>query len=516
MSIFTKTPVKGIPSNSFDLQHDVKLSLDAGWLVPIVCTEVLPGDSINYQSVLMARLAPMISPVMHKMNITTFKFFVPMRLLWENSEEFFSNPIPDDNTPVAPYFSSLNVGVGELGDYLGLPTRKVYDSSGGTRDQYTFLSKVSALPFAVYQKIWSDYFRDENLQKGSTDIFEPLTDGDNTTDWSKYNALRRRAWQHDYFTSSLPFAQKGDPVSLPIGGFSDVAVFKADYTIGESAWKDLNAEDVKVPNRTDGSPGQSPKKLYADTSSLTPQAVTINDLRWAYRLQEFLEKNARGGTRYIELMKQHFGVRSSDARLQRSEFLGSSTQPIIISEVLQTSSTGAETTPLAEMAGHGISTGAGKKTRYTSEEHGFFMVLVNIRPMTSYSQGLPKMWSRFSPLDYAFPTFAHLGEQAVLAQEVYYNDTDGQNGNTFGYIPRYAEYRYENSRVAGEFRTSLAHWHMSRIFANRPLLNETFIKCDPTERIFAVESPGTHSYYVHVNNLLSMRRKLPRYGVPAT
>lgn len=212
----------------------------------------------------------------------------------------------------------------------------------------------------------------------------------------------------------------------------------------------------------------------------------------------------------------HFGVKSSDARLQRSEFIGASSQPIVISEVLQTSESGEETTPLGEMAGHGISVGRGKYTKYYAEEHGFFITLLNIRPKTAYSQGVPKKFSRFSPLDYAWPSFAQLGEQEILDREVYYrSDEPERNNDVFGYTPRYSEYKYANDRIAGEFRTSLMHWHLGRTFSAPPSLNESFIQSNMSNRIFAVQNAGTHQFYLNIKNNLSVRRKLPKYGIPS-
>lgn len=513
MSQFTQVPIAGIPTNSFDLSHHVNLTCDGGFIVPVKCVEALPKDTFSYNNKTFVRLTPMVSPALAKMDVTMITGFIPMRLIWPNSEKFFSNPVPDENTPVAPYFDGLQLLPGSLGDYLGVPTRYFKNDDGATVTQYSALNGISALPFAAYQKFYNDWFRDENLVNGGQETFTPLTDGVNT--FANYSTLRKRAWRHDYFTSNLPFAQKGDAVEIPLGTFAPVTgqpfvKSEGGAPIGATSFKS-RLVDGRFEDQL-SNPVQFTGQV-ADLSQAT--AVTINTLRWATKLQEFLEKNARGGTRYTEIVRQHFGQRSSDARLQRAEFLGFSVNPVIISEVLQTSPSLESTTPLGEMAGHGISYGGSKRVTYHAEEHGFFITMLSIRPKSSYMQGLPRMWSRKSPLDYAWPTFAQLGEQETKNQEVYITSDQTHNNGTFGYLPRYAEYRYESDRVAGEMRTSYTHWHMTRIFPNAPALNQAFIECTPTKRIFAVNAAGVHSYILSVQHDLTVRRALPKFGIPA-
>lgn len=540
MNQFTSTPVLNIPSNTFDLSYDVQLTCDAGFVVPVDCQETLPGQSYRYSNNTFVRLAPMIAPIMHKLDVTTVTGFVPWRLIWENSQKFFVSPVPDENTPVPPHFSNQVIAVGDLGDYLGLPTQKVYDeTTGGTFDQYDNfgIDWFSAGPFAAYQKFFNDWFRDENLYNNGEEV--PFMLGDGVNDYYQFKDMRRRAWRHDYFTSSLPFAQKGDPVEIPIANFSNVPVsVVAPDPNRRGAFQTASGSNISgnfdvTVNGTGGPVAQTVVNgaaavydpngtLMAQTSQLSnAAAVTVNTLRWAEKLQVFLEKNARGGTRYTEIVRQHFGVRSSDARLQRAEFLGFSVNPVVISEVLQTSPSTVDNTPLAEMAGHGISYGGSKTVNYFAEEHGFFMTFMIIRPRSSYMQGLSRMWWRKDPLQYAWPTFAQLGEQEIKNKEIYYfSQSDPYNEGTFGYLPRYAEYRYLSDRCCGEMRTSYAHWHMNRIFRatsvpELPALNEDFISCSPTKRVFAVNTAGSHPYIINIKHNIKSRIPLPKFGIPA-
>lgn len=511
MSIFTDVQQQAPPSNQFDLSHDVKLSLDMGNLVPVGIMEVIPGDSFKVSSNIMARMAPMISPVMHKVDIDLQHFFVPNRLVWDGWEKFITTGTPDASTPAAPYFTKMQIGPGTLADYLGLPVTTFLPGAQS-------LDKASALPFAGYTMIYNEYYRDQNLVP---EVDYKLLDGNNAAKIAELTALRKRAWQHDYFTSALPFAQKGNPVTIPLGTTAPInyiggATQQYVHADGSAAVSGAIKIDALGTERYLSDSGNSRTNmnpngtLQADLTAAS--AVTINALRWAIKLQEFLERNARGGTRYIEHILSHFGVRSSDKRLQRPEFLGGSRQHMVISEVLQNSQT--STSPQGNMAGHGISVGGGKNFTYYAEEHGFIFSLVSIRPKTAYQQGMPRMWNRFDPLQYAFPTFANLGEQEILNRELYYSNDPTYDNSTFGYTPRYSEYKYQDSRVAGDFRNSLSFWHMGRIFNGKPALNKSFIECDATKRIFAVTTGNTHSIYMHILHDIKVRRRLPKYGIP--
>jgi len=530
MSIFSEVATKRFPSNTFDVSHALKMTAKGGIIYPILVRDMMPGTIETVSNTIVCRLMPQKFPTMHQMNITVTHHFVPLRLLFPSGyEEFFATPVPNEDTPVWPYFADITAEVGSLSDYLGLPTREVYSPIDGTFDQYNRIDKISAEYHAAYQKIYNDWYRDQNLVNNGEPYPDTLVEGLN--DYSQFNVLRRRAWQHDYFTACLPFAQKGDPVEIPIAAFDDVNVFFNDNT-GSLPGSDTivdwpitgypSASGTLGTTTVERDNNLSDNYLFAKTSELSNSStITINALRWANKLQEFLERNARGGTRYIELVRSHFGVVSSDARMQRSEFLGWSSTPIVISEVLSTANTTTSGDEIigvtGDMYGHGIGVGKGGTVRYRAEEHGIFMSLMSIRPKTGYFQGIPRRFSRFQALDWPWPEFAHLGEQEVLGREVFYSDDIAPEGNdaTFGYMQRYAEMKYENDRVAGQMRTTMADWHMARIFDNRPQLNQQFIECVPTNRIFNVTDPDEDQYVIMVNNRDISRQILPKQGIPS-
>lgn len=524
MSIFNQVSVKKPSSNTFDLSHDRKFSATIGELTPILVQETVPGDKFNINSSQMLRFAPMVAPIMHKASVYTHFFFVPNRILWNNWEDFISGGEDGYANPTFPYLEPLSgqqyqVKEGMLADYLGLPNGEYGTVSGQGP------TKVNALPFAAYGKIYNDYYRDQNLVQ---EVQDTVVDGFNLI--NDLNVLQKRAWQHDYFTSALPWTQKGPEATIPLGTSAPVSLI--DSPTQPTIFRDLStltpfASQTNVDTNTLGalstSTGTSipntvldPNGQYeADLS--TAAAASINELRRAFRLQEWLERNARGGSRYIEIIQSHFGVKSSDSRLQRPEFLGGSSTPVTISEVLQNSESGVastDPTPQGNMAGHGVSVGQSNNVSYMCEEHGFIIGIMSVMPKSAYQQGLPKIFSKFDKFDYFWPSFANIGEQPIYNQELFHDVSDGKNEDVFGYTPRYAEYKYIPSTVHGEMRTSLDFWHMGRIFPNRPLLNEDFIECDAAEvdRVFAVAE--TEKLYVYLHNNIKARRPMPYFGVP--
>lgn len=491
-------------SSVFDLTHDVKLSTDFGQITPVCVIDTVPGDKFKIDAESIVRFAPMTAPVMHRMDVSIHYFFVPNRILWNNWENFITN---QDGEYVHPYVQLRpdEVGPNTVANYLGIPIQDISNPNVvNTAKQF------NALPFAAYQKIWNDYYRDQNL---IDDMNPPQTyllqDGNNGRFDLKY--LRYRAWEHDYFTASLPFAQKGQAVDIPMGsvqGTMPVFVNNANDTTLDGTPFDAPVDgnlDATYPANT----------LYAESQGdeLTVQPSTINELRRAYRLQEWLEKNARGGTRYVENILTHFGVKSSDARLQRPEYITGTKSPVVVSEVLNT--TGEENgLPQGNMAGHAISVTGGNKGYYNCEEHGWIIGVMTVMPKTAYQQGTPKMFLRSDKLDYYWPSFANIGEQEVKQREVF--DFTATPDDTFGYVPRYAEYKFCNSRVAGEFATTLDYWHLGRQFENIPTLSQEFIECTPSQvdRVFAVTDGSTNKLYCHVLNKIQAIRPMPKYGTP--
>lgn len=505
-NIFTQIQMKAPNSNRFDLTHDIKFSAKMGWLTPIMNLECVPGDKFDISSESLIRFSPLVSPVMHRLNATIHYFFVPHRLTWDNWEKFITN---DASAPAFPYlnFSTLNPAYdGSLADYLGVP------DIGNPSTSF----KVSALPFAAYQMIFNEYYRDQNL---IPEVNYKLVNGTNTLNLDLL-AMRRRAWEHDYFTSALPTAQQGGAVNIPLGQVTldpnwDSNPNKPKFLDGAGAHQggDIRNSSTGMggAQNIDSSGNPLVSVAYDPEGSLTVGSTTINDLRRAYRLQEWLEKTMRTGKRYIESILGHFGVTSSDKRLDRPEYITGTKTPVVISEVLNTTGeTGG--LPQGNMAGHAISVGGAKNGSYYCEEHGYIIGIMSVMPMTAYSQGIPRHFIKESPLDFYWPEFANLGEQEILNKELYV-DHFAPDG-TFGYIPRYAEYKYQSNRVAGQFRSSLDFWHMGRIFTQSPALNQAFIECDPTKRIFAVTNPNDDELYCTVLNKVWASRKMPFFGTP--
>lgn len=527
---FANVPHISRPRSTFNRSHGHKTTFDAGYLVPIFCDEVLPGDTFNLRMTAFARMATPIFPLMDNLYMEFFFFFVPCRLVWEKWQRFMGEqPNPGDSinfsipTCTNPWatggFDNMS-----LHDYFGLPTL-VTGNTGGSTD-YVF----NNLPFRAYNLIWNEWFRDENLQNR---VPVPLGDGpDNPADF----VLKRRGKRKDYFTSALPFLQKGPAATMPLGtdtpvhgigymyqtidrpgALTDMATSQMGYP--DLQWTETyrqmhNSSDTDKglwiygpQNAIGGDPaswlfveGEKVEdeyypKIYASLS--TAIGPTINEVRQAFQIQRFLEKDARGGTRYIELILSHFGVRSSDARLQRPELLGTGRTMININPIAQTS--GAITgeavesaTPQGNVAAYAT---AGARAGFVKsfEEHGYVIGLVSVRADLNYQYGLHKMWTRSTRFDFYWPVFAHLGEQAVSDQELFCTGVPGNRQATFGYQERYAEYRYKPSQITGKFRSNdpvtLDAWHLAQETTFVwPLVGPFIEENPPMERVVAVPS----------------------------
>lgn len=523
MSIFTKIRLKKPNRSTFNLSHDRKQSFRMGKLVPSLVLETMPGDKFTLGSENMYRLAPLVSPVMHSMQAETHYFFCPNRILCDDWEDFITGNAPAEH----PYITGLDsFDSGSLADYLGY--------NGGTSIAANI--KCNAYPIAAYAKIYDEWYRDQNTQE--TQFPEGgLVPGNNNLALSNLlsDPPLARSWQHDYFTSCLPFSQKGPDVRLPIFNDGDGEVkLNLDNTGTAPIMRD--ATDFTTPAASaesieTGLGGQmvindDPFAIDPNTTLHIPEedAGTIRSFRRAFRLQEFYERLARTGSRYTEFLHATFGARNGDARLQRPELIGGIKQNVTISEVLSTAQTidqGDNSIPLGQMAGHGISVGGGQSFRYTAKEHGFIIAITSIRPTTAYFQGIHPSLTRSDMFDYPFPDFAHIGEQEVKVKELYLGvstdatTTEEDLDEVFGYIPRYSEMRYMNGSVHGDFKDTLDFWHMARKFGEKPTLSSDFLRSDSaTDRIYAVQTPGIHQIYAHHFNNVRVSRVLPKYADP--
>ncbi|AXH74927.1 MAG: major capsid protein [Microviridae sp.] len=514
---FSQVPRAEIPRSTFNRSHGHKTTFDSGYLVPIYVDEALPGDTFKLSAHMFARLATPIFPIMDNVHLDVFFFAVPNRLLWDNWQKFCGEGDPWSTTPPTtdyevPFIKAPVTGfeVGSIFDYMGLPV--------GVPNV-----EASSLHLRAYNLIFNEWFRDQNL-------INKLTIQTGDSDNQSYYALQRRGKRHDYFTSCLPWPQKGPATEIPLGG--TIPIYPSSETatpVFKSATPGLHqlqeepvGGNVTITNPASG--GSGANLLQWDQSGLVgvlseATTVTINRLREAFQIQKLLERDARGGTRYTEILKSHFGVTSPDARLQRPEFLGGGSFPLIVNPIAQTSNTVTES-PQGNLAAFAQAHGSAGFSK-SFVEHCVIIGLISARADLSYQQGLHRMWSRRTRYDFYWPAFAHLGEQPVYNKEIYCQDPLGMgtiNDAAFGYQERWAEYRYAPSKITGKFRSgisggSLDSWHLAQEFTELPVLGPTFItENPPIARVVAVQTEPEFLFDSHFK--IECTRPLPTYSVP--
>lgn len=508
--LFSQIPRAEIQRSSFDRSHTYKTAMNENYLVPFFVDEVLPGDTFNLKASLFGRLATPVVPVLDNLYLDSFFFFVPTRLVWSNWQKFNGEQEnPGDSTSYLVPTVACNGTSGTIFDYFGIPYLEGNGATAGSTIE------VNSLPFRAYNLIYNDWFRDENLCNSVT---VPKGDGpDSASDFT----LLKRGKRHDYFTSALPWPQKGPGVSVPLAGTANI-IPDGSFTLKSSTYDYhvlptyFSGGYVLSYDNTSASgagAGVYSSGLKADMSSVT--AATINTLRQAFQLQKLYERDARGGSRYTEIIRSHFGVISPDARLQRPEYLGGSSVMVNINPVQQTSSTDS-TSPQGNLAAYGIVSDRINGFKKSFTEHGYIIGLVNLRADLNYQQGLNRMWSRQTRYDFYWPVFAHLGEQAILNKEIF-ADSSSNDEDVFGYQERYAEYRYKPNMITGKMRSTdpqpLDVWHLAQKFTSCPQLNSQFIEENvPLSRSLAV--PSQPHLFLDCYFNLNCVRPMPVYSVP--
>ncbi len=543
-SHFALNPTRiDLSRSTFDRSSSVKTSFNAGDIVPFFLEEVLPGDTFNVKSSKVVRMQTLLTPMMDNVYLDTYYFFVPNRLVWKHWKEFNGENtesawIPETTYEVPQITSPADTGfaVGTIADYFGIPTGVPNLS-------------VNALPFRAYALIMNEWFRDQNL---SDPLVVPDDDatvvgvntGNFVSDVAKGGKPYIAAKYHDYFTSCLPSPQKGPDVTIPVSAGIKVPVNTGEFnsnfsrtplivalkgtngSIGnyrvESQQGDTEGSHLgitKSNTATDQSPQITPANLWADFSGYT-SVSSINQLRLAFQIQKLYERDARGGSRYIEILKSHFGVTSPDARLQRPEYLGGNRVPINVNQVVQQSGTGSgSSTPQGTVVGMSQTTDSHSDFIKSFTEHGFIIGVMVARYDHTYQQGLDRMWSRKDRFDYYWPVFANIGEQAVKNKEIYAQG-NAEDDQVFGYQEAWADYRYKPNRVTGEMRSaytqSLDVWHLADDYAVRPSLSDSWIREDKTniDRVLAVKSSVSNQFFADIYVQNRATRPMPLYSIP--
>lgn len=531
----------------FNLSNVRKMTCDMGKLYPFFFRELIPGDKFKISNRVVVRANPLVAPVYATITARTEYFFIPTRLLWEDWETFFTKGVSGDETllpprwipcytDASPEIKSRTIGEGSLWDYFGFPTMNVgmdttasgytqwqgWDASNKFTSQYV---DAPGLPLdfsrRAYYKVWVDCYADETIY---ADFINAIGDygvgriaADGCPDSGQgFQGILYRSWKKDRFTSALPWQQRGTPVAIPISGVLPVMI---SSTPGFAKAGQFSVNRADFQRSFNAASGFVTIAEPRDSSNVYPATVTLDDaltftpadLRLAFQIQLWQEQNARGGIRYTEFLRSHWSVAPRDDRLQRAEFIGSTRQPVVISEVLQTSSTDG-TSPQGNLAGHGISAEAGYVGTYYAQEPGYILGLFSLTTPGEYQQGISREMLRTTPFDYAFPEFVHLSEQEVFQSELYLTGSAAQNKKIFGFQGRFDEYRTSLNEVCGDFRTKLSYWHLGRQFDSAPGLNIAFITMNPSKRIFAV--PSEPGFLVQIANDIRAVRPIPYSSIP--
>lgn len=553
----------GMKRSNFPRSHDHKTTMSAGLLYPLLVDEVLPGDTYSIDMSSLVRMSTPIHPVMDNAFLDTYWFFVPNRIVWDHWKEFMGE------SPSDPYLNPVEYSVPSLYfdgtpeyDFSGVPPKSILDYLG--IPSRTLPKKINALPVRGFCKIWNEWFRDQNLQNaidvdtGDEDLRyslaypEPLYWNENSALDDSYVVNSAHGGDlppvnkyHDYFTSALIAPQKGEPVPIPLSGFAPVyannLISVKDLFPGQSvpavSLKRMNGNPPsdgglyvsggQISSVNENFAGHAapvvPNNLAADLSNIAGVYSTINDLRYAFQLQKFLEADNRGGSRYREILKQHFNVTSPDASQQIPEFLGGKRIPINISQVLQTSATD-ETSPQGNTAAYSLTSDKYSAFTKSFTEHGFIFCVGCIRTEHTYCQGIERMWSKFNKFDYYFPEFANISEQPIYNREIFNGsyetaDTDLAD-EIFGYQEAWAEYRYKPNRVSGEFRPtyeeSLDIWHYGDHYLSQPYLSSEWIRETRAniDRTLAVDSSVSDQFICDFYFKMSTTRVMPVYSIP--
>ena len=472
----------------FDLSYEKKFTCDMGQLIPVMCDEAVPGDVFEIANQAVIRFQPLVAPVLHEINMYVHYYFVPYRILWDNWEDFISGGVTGDYSVAPPTWQPISApAIGSLWDYFGFPTG---------------LLPAGAYPLdfprRAYNTVYNEYYRDETL------ITEVALNNEN---------VLNRAWEKDYFTSSLPWQQRGTALGST-NIWYDCGCFHTIATVAGTSNLTYDYYPSTFPTSFGVHAGQGTNALNNNTVDLSSATTfDIADLRLAFQIQKWMERNARSGARYTEFLQAHFGVSPRDDRLQRPEYIGGTKAPIIISEVLKTSSTDA-TSAQGNLAGHGIAVSDQFAGKYRVQEYGLIIGIMSVMPRSAYQQGINRQWLRRTKYDFFFPEFANLSEQAIENAEICATASSAHNTGLFGYQGRYDEMRVKQSMVCGQMRDTFDYWHLGRQFdvASPPALNQTFVTCNPTKRIFAVESePGL---VVQFGNVIRAYRPLPLIAEP--